>query len=179
MVTLTIYTTAEGLRSPESEPRIAMESLVALGDILLKSIPTFLLVWVLYLYVSKGFLAPLQATLRKRREATEGLRQAAAARVSEAEQKTAAYEDSLRKNSAEIYHQQEQDRQRATEQRAEVLKPARERAEARIAAGRQEIAGEVAEAKKVLERESDLMAQWIARAVLEPAASGSSARATS
>jgi F-type H+-transporting ATPase subunit b len=157
-----------------------MESLVALGDILLKSIPTFLLVWVLYLYVSKGFVAPLQATLRKRREATEGLRQAADARVREAEQKTASYEEALRKNSAEIYHQQEQDRQRASDQRAEILKQAREKAGARVAAARQEIAREAAEAKGTLERESDQMAQWIARAVLEPSsAGGAQPRATS
>ena len=146
-----------------------MQTLVALGDILVKAIPTFILVWILFLYVSRIFLNPLQSTLRKRYESTEGLRQAAGARIGQAEQMTAAYQEALQTNSAEIYRQQEQDRQRAMEQRTEILRQAREKAEARIASARQEIHQDAEAAKKILQNESDQLAQWITRAVLEPA----------
>ena len=149
-----------------------MQTLVALGDILVKAIPTFILVWILFLYISRVFLNPLQSTLRKRYESTEGLRQAAGARIGQAEQKTAAYQEALQTNSAEIYRQQEQDRQRAMEQRAEILRQARGRAEARMASARQEIRQDAEAAKKILQNESEQMALWITRAVLEPTPAG-------
>jgi len=79
-----------------------MAPLIALGEILLGAIPTFLLVWALYLYVTRVFLHPLQGTLRKRHEATEGLRAAAAANIAAAERKAAQYEESLRAARVEL-----------------------------------------------------------------------------
>ena len=143
-----------------------MESLIALKGILLQAIPTVILVWILYFYVSRFFVVPLQKVLRQRRESTEGLRQAAEQRLSQAEQKTAAYEEALRSSAAEMYRQQEQDRQKAMERRAEILRQARQRAEEAIAQGRQEVRREADAAKKALESESEQMAQWITRAVL-------------
>ena len=156
-----------------------MQTLVALEDILVKAIPTFILVWILYFYISRVFLGPLQQTLRKRHDATEGLRQAAEARISLAERKKAEYQEALRSNAAELYRQQEQDRQRAIDQRAEILRQARQRAEEQISGARQQIHAEAEEAKKVLQRESEQMAQWITRAILEPSAAGPSPTAAS
>ena len=151
-----------------------MQTLVALGDILVKAIPTFILVWILYFYISRMFLKPLQETLQQRQESTEGLRKAAEERISLAEQKTAAYQEALRSHSADIYRQQEQDRQRAMERRTEILRQARQRAEQQIGRARQEILHEAEEAKKVLQKESEQMAQWITRAILEPPSAGPS-----
>jgi len=156
-----------------------MQTLVALQSILLKAIPTFLLVWILYFYISRVFLKPLEAALHQRHESTEGLRKAAGARLSIAEQKAAAYQAALRTNSAEIYHQQELARQKAMEQRAEILRQARQRGEEQINRARQEIRQDIAEAKQQLDRESEQMAQWIARAILEaPPAAAASASAS-
>ena len=148
-----------------------MKPLIAVGNILLQAIPTFILVWILYFYVSRFFVVPLQKTLKQRRDSTEGLRQAAEQRLSQAEQKTAAYEEALRVSAAEIYRQQEQDRQKAMERRAEILRQARQRADELLAQGRQEVARETEAAKKQLAAESELMAQGILRAVLERPAS--------
>jgi F0F1-type ATP synthase membrane subunit b/b' len=149
-----------------------MQTLVALQAILIKSIPTFILVWILYWYTNRVFLGPLQKVLRQREESTEGLRKAAADRISLAERKTAEYQETLRAHSADIYRQQEQDRLRAMEHRAEILRLARQRAEERIGHARQEILQEAEDAKKVLQKESEQMAQWIMRAILEPPAAG-------
>ena len=147
-----------------------MEPLLALGDILLKAIPTFILVWILYWYVSRVFLGPLQETLNKRRASTEGLRKAAEGRLSQAEQKTAAYKEAVRASAADIYRQQEQARQSAMEQRAEILRQARQRADERLALARQEIRQDTELAKNILDTESEQMALWITRAILEPPA---------
>jgi F0F1-type ATP synthase membrane subunit b/b' len=144
-----------------------MGTLIALKGILLNSIPTFCLVWILYFYVSRMFLTPLDKVLAQRRGATEGMRRAAEDRVSLAEQKTAAYQEALRSSSAEIYRQQEQDRQKAVERRAESLLQARARAEERIKQARQELEQEAEAAKKQLGQESEQLAQWITRSILE------------
>ncbi|HWP85912.1 MAG TPA: ATP synthase F0 subunit B [Terriglobia bacterium] len=149
-----------------------METLVALGDILLKSIPTFLLVWILYFYTGRFFLQPLRQTLQRRHDATEGLRQTAAERLRLAEQKTAEYQEAMRSHAADLYRQQEQDRQRALEKRAEILRLARAQAEQRLAAARQQIQRDAEEAKRVLERESEALAAGIVRAVLGASSRG-------
>lgn len=148
-----------------------MEPLIALRGILLGAIPTFLLVWILYFYTTRVFFRPLQRTLQKRHELTGGLREVAEANLATAEQKAAEYEEALRAARAELYQQQEQERQRALEQRAEVLRRSRQQAEEIVARARQEIRQDVEEAKKRLAAESEHIALSITRRILEPAAS--------
>jgi F-type H+-transporting ATPase subunit b len=155
-----------------------MEPLIALGGILLGAIPTFLLVWLLYWYVTRVFFRPLQKTLQKRHDATEGLRAAAESNIVAAEHKAAQYQESLRTARAELYQQQEQERQKAIERRAESVRRARQQAEAMTAQARREIEQDVAEAQNWLAAESETLARSIIRAILEPAASGRSAGGT-
>ncbi|OFV99430.1 MAG: hypothetical protein A3H28_03255 [Acidobacteria bacterium RIFCSPLOWO2_02_FULL_61_28] len=156
-----------------------MESLIALGGILLRAIPTFLLVWFLYLYITRVFYRPLQETLRKRYEATGGLRVIAEGNLALTEQKTAQYEASLRAARADLYQQQEQERQKTLEQRAEILRQARRQAEETVARAKQEIQQDVAEAKGRLAAETEPMARSIIRAILEPGAPPAGPRARS
>jgi len=149
-----------------------MEPLVALGEILLGAIPTFLLVWLLYLYVTRVFFRPLEETLNKRHHATDGMRAAAESNIAEAQKKTAQYEESLQSARVELYEQQEQERQKAIEQRAEIVKRARAQAEEMVAGAKQQIERDVEEAKRRLSAESELQAQLISRAILEPSGSG-------
>jgi len=149
-----------------------MEPLVALGGILLGAIPTFLLVWLLYLYVTRVFFRPLQETLRQRHDATEGMRAAAESSIAAAERKAAQYEESLQAARVVLYQQQERERQKAIERRAEIVQMARGRAEEMVAQARQEIERDVVEAKQRLAAETEPIAQSIRRAILEPAAPG-------
>lgn len=146
-----------------------MAALLALKNILIGAIPSFILVWLLFLYISKVILAPLAATLKKRREATTGLRESAEASIAQAEKKTAEYEAALRTARAEVYRIQEQERQKALEHRAEVLRQAHERAEQASKAAREEIRGEADAAKKTLAAQADAIASSIAQAILKPA----------
>ena len=128
-----------------------MAALLALKNILIGAIPTFILVWLLFLYIDRVFLRPLQATLKKRREATSGLRESAEASIAQAEKKTAEYEAALRAA------------------RAEVLRQAHERGEQAAKAAREQIRGDADAAKKTLAAESDAIASSIAQAILKPA----------
>ena len=62
-----------------------MQALYALKEILIGAIPTFVLLWILYFFITYVFYRPLDRTLRKRREDTAGLRQTADAALAELE----------------------------------------------------------------------------------------------
>ena len=147
-----------------------MGTLNALGQILLASIPTFVLVWILYFYTARIFVGPLEKTLRKRRESTVGLRQTAEADIALAERKATEYQQALTAARTDIYRMQEQERQSALEQRAEIIREARERAEELVNRARQDLQDDVEEAKRRLAAEAEQIALAITRAILMPAA---------
>ena len=68
----------------------------ALGGILLRAVPTFLLVIVLHFYLKSIFFKPLEKVLHQRYEATEGARKLAEQSLQQAAAKTASYETQLR-----------------------------------------------------------------------------------
>ena len=146
-----------------------MDTLIALGHILLNAIPTFLLFWILYFFIDRTFSRPLQQTLQKRSDSTEGLRRTAEKRLQAAEKKTTEYQQALRAGMAEIYRQQEQERHQALEQRAESVREARQQAAERIMQARQELQRDAGEAQRILREQSEQIAGWITQAVLEPA----------
>src|SRR5437016_14681847 len=80
----------------------------ALGGILLRAIPTFLLVVLLHFYLKSVFFKPLAKVLRQRYEATEGARKLAQQNLEQAAAKTAQYEASLRAARTQLYQAQEQ-----------------------------------------------------------------------
>src|SRR5260370_9496567 len=105
------------------------ETLGALGGILLKAIPTFILVFVLYLYLSWMFFRPLEKVLGKRYEATEGARKLADESLAKAAAKTQEYEAAMQKARADIYPELEQLRREWQQERPPALEEARHTAE--------------------------------------------------
>lgn len=144
-----------------------MQTLIALEGILLRAIPTFVLVWLLYFFITQWFYKPLQAVLKKREDSTEGLRKSAEGRIALAEQKAAEYEAALQASRADLYRQLEVERKKVMEHRSEVLRQARERAGQKVAEARQQIKNDVEESRHALARESEQMAAWVTRAILE------------
>src|SRR5260370_19122895 len=80
----------------------------ALGGILLRAVPTFLLVILLHFYLKSMFFKPLEKVLHQRYEATEGARKLAQQSLEQAAAKTARYEDKLRAAKAEMNQPQKQ-----------------------------------------------------------------------
>jgi F-type H+-transporting ATPase subunit b len=141
-----------------------------LGGILLRAVPTFLLVIFLHFYLKSVFFGPMQRVLKKRYEATEGARKLADESLARAVQKTAEFEAAMRAAKGEVYHVQEQLHKQLQEQQAAELAAARKQAEAMVAKAKADLAKDVEAAKAGLGRESELLANQIAESILQRSA---------
>jgi F-type H+-transporting ATPase subunit b len=142
------------------------ETLRALGEILLKAVPTFVLVFVLYLYLSRMFFRPLEKVLQRRYEATEGARKLADESLTKAAAKTADYEAAIRAARGEVYNELGQLRRQLQADHAAAIEKARHEAEAQINAAKAALQQEVSRLKQQLAGESDALATQIAESIL-------------
>ena len=138
----------------------------ALGGILLRAIPTFLLVIVLHFYLKSAFFKPLKKVLDARYDATEGARKSAEQSLELAAAKTAKYEEALRAAKAELYVGQEKLHKQLQEREAAAISAARQTAEAGVKQARQALNADVLAAKKSLAADSDALANQIADSIL-------------
>jgi F-type H+-transporting ATPase subunit b len=141
-------------------------TLHALGGILLRAIPTFLLVILLHFYLKSMFFKPLEKVLQQRFAATEGARQLAEQSLQKAAAKTAEYETALRAARAQVYQAQEKRFKELQEEQAAQVAQARHGAEQQVREARDQIAKDVASAKASLAGDSEILAARIAEAIL-------------
>lgn len=141
-------------------------TLQALGGILLRAVPTFLLVLILHFYLKKIFFQPLEKVLAERAAATKGARTLAEASFAKAEKLAAEYEHSIREARAEIYREQEAIRAKWRSEQAEAMHAARDRAKAQAEAVKADLARDVEVARQSLQEESDALASQIAQRIL-------------
>jgi len=140
--------------------------LASLGQLLLKAVPTVVIVLALHFYLKAVFFRPLEKALAERKAATSGTRRAAQEALDKAQKKAAEYDAKLREARGEIYKEQEEARRKLREEQAAALAATRESLEARIRGARLEIEAEKQAVLKSLDVESDLLAEQIARSVL-------------
>jgi F-type H+-transporting ATPase subunit b len=140
--------------------------LAGLGGLLLRALPTFLLLLALHFYLKRMFFRPLDKVLEARRQATEGSRDAAQANLDTAGRKSADYEAAFRAARSEIYREQEDARRRWREEQAAAVEQSRRSAAETIKRARAQIAEEAAQARLSLASESERLASAIAEAVL-------------
>jgi F-type H+-transporting ATPase subunit b len=143
------------------------ETLHALGGLLLKALPTFLLVILLHFYLKRVFFRPLDKVLREREEATEGARKTAEASLAAASQKAAEYEQAIRAARGEIYREQEETRRKWRQEQASTLEEARLETGDMIRQAKNKLAAEAAEARRTLAAESDRLAGEIVESILK------------
>jgi F-type H+-transporting ATPase subunit b len=143
------------------------ETLRQLGGLLLGAIPTivfFLLLLGSYRLVLHN---SLEATLRQRRERTEGAIAKARADIAAAEAKTTQYENALRDARLAVFKLQEQRRAKALELRQQAISQARAAAEARVREQRQAVEADLTSAKNNLQAEAERLATEVIQAVLK------------
>ena len=145
-------------------------TLHALGEILLKAVPTVLLVVVLHFYLKYVFFKPLKKVLDERYDATEGARKLAAESLEKAAAKTADYEAGLRAARDEVYQVQERLYKEMQERQAAQVAQARRNAEQMLQAAQAQIGLEAEQAKAALAAESVALAARIAEAVFRRSA---------
>lgn len=139
----------------------------SLGELLLKAVPTLILLILLHFYLKWAFYGPVDRLLKKRWEATEGARKAADDSLAKAEAKAAEYEKALQEARAEMYAEQEETRRKREQEQAAALAEARQQVASRVSQAKQELAAEAEAAKASLRTESEALAEEITGAVLE------------
>jgi F-type H+-transporting ATPase subunit b len=139
------------------------------GELLLGSVPTIILLLLLYAIYQFLVRKPLNRVLIERRERTEGAIAKAKADVAAAEARTREYEQKLREARVAVFKAQEARRQQAQLLRAQAIAEARTRAQQQIAQARQAIEQDVAAARSGLQAEVERLASEIIRTILKPA----------
>ena len=148
------------------------ETLRQLGELLLGSVPTVILVALLYALYTTIVHKPLQRVLAERRSKTEGAVEKSRADIAAAEARTAEYEQKLREARAAVFRAQEARRQAALQARTNALNEARAKAQAQVLAAKNNIEADRAAAEKGLPTDAAALAQEIVRRVLQPAGAG-------
>jgi F-type H+-transporting ATPase subunit b len=141
-----------------------------LADLFLRSIPTAVLFLLLLAAYRMLVHAPLIKVLAERRERTTGAMARAEAAIRAADARAQEYEAKLRAARAEIFHAREQRTQALQRERDSMLEDARHAAQQRVAAERERLNAEAAEARDALEGKADALAAEILRVIIPSAA---------
>jgi F-type H+-transporting ATPase subunit b len=151
------------------------ETLRQLGGLLLGSIPTVIMLVLLYAVYTVVLHKPLARVLAERRAKTEGAIEKARADVAAAEARTAEYEQRLREARIAVFRNLEARRQAAMQARAAALATARNRAHQQVEEARAAIEQDKIAAQEGLQSESVRLATEILRRVLRPVSAHSPA----
>jgi F-type H+-transporting ATPase subunit b len=139
------------------------------GAILLRAIPTFILVIFLFFYLRAMFFRPLEKVLAERRAATEGARKQAQTSIELAEAKVAQYEAQLRAARSEVFAKGDAERKQWTDAQAAQIAAAREKAIAQVREARAQIARDTETARATLGAQAETLAAQITASVLKGA----------
>jgi F-type H+-transporting ATPase subunit b len=142
------------------------ETLQALGDLLLKAVPTIIFFALLTIYLQYVFFKPLAKILEERKRATEGVRELAQRAFAAAKQKTSEFERALQMARAELEQEHEALRRRWTDQQVEAIQKARAEADQDIQRAKRLIAEEVERAQAELSASVDALSDRIVNALL-------------
>lgn len=145
------------------------QTLRQLGELLLGSVPTVILLTLLYALYSVIVHKPLQGVLAERRSKTEGAVEKSRADIARSEARTAEYEQRLREARAAVFRAQEARRQAALQARSGAVNEARSRAQAQVQAAKKDIEADRFAAEAGLQQQAAGLAQEIMRRVLQPA----------
>ena len=146
------------------------QTLRQLGELLLASVPTVILLWLLYVVYVFVVHRPLTAVLAERQKRTQGAMEKARADIAAAEARTADYEQRLREARQKVFKSLEARRQQAAEVRSAAVNQARARAQEQVKQARAALDLDKQEAIAKLQSEAGRLAAEIVRTVLRPVA---------
>jgi len=146
-----------------------MDIVHQLGELFLGALPTVVLVLALYFILKSLFFKPLLAVMVEREARSLGAQKAAEAAEAAAAERVNQYQEALRRARAEAYAEQEAERKKLLDERAEQLKQTRAKSAGEVAAAKQRVAADLAAARRDLEPNVAQLAAEIASRVLEPA----------
>jgi F-type H+-transporting ATPase subunit b len=149
------------------------QTLRQLGELLLGSVPTIILLATLYVIYLLVVHRPLTAVLAERQKRTQGAMEKARADIAAAEARTADYEQRLREARQKVFKNLEARRQQAAQMRSQVVNEARARGQEQVKQARTALEHDKREAMIKLQSEAGRLASEIVRIVLRPVAAPS------
>jgi F-type H+-transporting ATPase subunit b len=147
------------------------QTLRQLGELLLGSVPTVILLASLYIIYTFLVHRPLSAVLAERRTRTQGAMEKARADIAAAEARTAEYEQRLREARQKVFKSQEARRHEANQARTRAVNDARHRAQEQVKQARTALENDKQQAMETLQSDAGRLATEIVRTVLRPVAS--------
>jgi F-type H+-transporting ATPase subunit b len=138
-----------------------------IGELFLRAVPVALIVLIFYFVLRFLFFKPLLKVMAEREARTIGAKKAAEAAQAAAAEKIKQYQEALRQAHAKVYAEQEVERKKILDERADLLKQARAKAATEVASAKDRIAAEAVAAKKELEAVIAQIAGEIAQRVLQ------------
>jgi F-type H+-transporting ATPase subunit b len=149
------------------------QTLRQLGELLLGSVPTIILLATLYVIYLFVVHRPLTAVRAERQKRTQGAMEKARADIAAAEGRTADYEQRLREARQKVFKNLEGRRQQAAQLRSQIVNEARVRAQEQVKQARAALDQDQREAMIKLQSEAGRLASEIVRIVLRPVAAPS------
>ena len=140
-------------------------TLQALGDLLIKAIPTVLFFLFLTFYLKQVFFKPLAGILDERRKATEGVRELSQRAFEAADRKSSEFETALALARAQISQENDALRKEWEQEELETVARARAEAERKIEEAKHQVAVEVDTAQNQLDTEVELLSDQIIRSL--------------
>jgi F-type H+-transporting ATPase subunit b len=138
----------------------------ALKGIIVRALPTFVLVILLHWYLKKMLFQPVERVLEERRKKTMGAIEDSEASLAKVNEKLARYEQAISDARVSIYQEQEAARKSLADQQVASVEAARVKSAERVAQVKSELAAEVSSAKAALASEADRLADEIAGVIL-------------
>ena len=139
-----------------------------LGQLLVQSLPTIVLVIFLVAFLSRVFFKPLSRTLEARAKATSGAIADARQHAEKAESRMAEYERSLQAARQEIYQHREEVRHDSLSKRDIRIHEARSIAESTVNEAQTGLQKEIAAAKVELQTAVESLAAEVTDALFTP-----------
>jgi len=137
-----------------------------LEQLFLSAVPTVIIVFLFYLFMSWSFFKPMMRVLKERHNRAEGAKvEAEAARVA-ARAKLSAYNETVKKTRSQIFVEQEAERRRTLDARQATITAARATAQSTIQEAKVALAAEVKAVEGELQQSSGVLADDIANAIL-------------
>jgi F-type H+-transporting ATPase subunit b len=145
-----------------------MQTLVhELGELFLRAVPVAIVVVILYFFLRALFFKPILKIMAEREARTHGAQKAAEAALAAAAEKMRQYQEALRQAKAKIYAEQEAERKKLLDERANALKDARSKSSGQVAGAKQRITSDLETAKKEVEETASQLAIEIANRALQ------------
>src|ERR1700722_18060927 len=139
------------------------QTLRQLGELLLGSVPTVILLALLYLLYTTMVHKPLRRVLEERRSKTEGAVERSRADIAAAEARTSEYEQRLREARATVFRTQEARRKAAVDARATAIAEARHKAQQQVQAAKDALQKDSEAAQAGLQGEVQALAREFVR----------------